>query len=118
MSRSDATTRAGGSPLGASSDELTRGVAVGLPERAGGAALALRPLGAAQRDPLAHAHLVELLHDHRDPHAVRGPGVGVIGRAPATVIWSSPFRHHVGASGPPLRAAQTIVNTPRVVGMA
>ena len=46
------------------------------------------------------------------------PASGVIGRAPPTVIWSSPFRHHVGASGPPLRAAQTIVSTPRVVGMA
>ena len=31
------------------------------------------------------------------------PASGAIGRAPATVIWSSPFRHHVGASGPPLR---------------
>ena len=46
------------------------------------------------------------------------PASGVIGRAPPTVIWSSPFRHQVGASGPPLRAAQTIVSTPRVVGMA
>ena len=43
---------------------------------------------------------------------------GFSGCAPETVIESSPFRHHVGASAAPLRAEQTSVSTPRVVGIA
>ena len=43
---------------------------------------------------------------------------GLSGVAPETVIESSPSRHQVGPSAAPLRAEQTRVSTPRVVGIA
>ena len=118
MSRRPATTFTDGSPATANGRELARGVGVGLPEHAGGALLSHGTLRAPQRHPLAHAFLVERFQRGRAhiPYAV--PASGLIGVAPVTVIWSSPFRHQVGASAPPLRAAQTSVSTPRVVGMA